>query len=243
MSSSHIKNCILALGGIALSIAFSLSSASAASLVTNGNFESGVYTEPPQSWEASASVGSYGQDWAGQYVVDPAFFPSTRLPSDSTLLYMSGTQNAWQGAWQQIGTFSLNTDYAFSTYAGVRWDFGYSGTVGIQLKVVKATQADLILGTVSQTFDIAPNGVGSANWYLLSGNYSYNAAHSAYDGGALWVTLTQTAGKTGGGGLGGLQANFDNVVVNSSAVPEPGTWALLAFGLCTVIFLRRRRTA
>lgn len=238
MNTSHKKTCILALGGIALSIAFSLSSASAASLVTNGNFESLPIGAPPTAWGVSAGVGAYGQNWEGQYVVDPAFFPSTRLPSDSTLLYMTGTQDAWQGAWQQIGTFSLNTDYAFSTYAGVRWDYGYSGTVGIELKVVKAALADLILGTVSQTFDIASAGAGSAEWYLLSGNYSYNAAHAAYDGGALWVTLSQTAGKPGGGGAGALQANFDNVVVTS--VPEPGTWALLAFSLCTVLFLRRR---
>ena len=242
MNTSKLKNH-KSLGAAVFAFGISITSASAASLVTNGNFESGAYAEPPESWSASAGIGSWGQDWSGQYVVNPAFAPSTRLPSDSALLYMTGTQDAWQGAWQQIGTFDSNTNYAYSTYAGVRWDFGYSGTVSIKLEVVKGILPTLQLGLVSQTFDIAATGVGSADWYSLAGSYTNNPANSAYYGGQLWVTISQVAGKPGGGGLGGMQANFDNVVVNSTVVPEPSTWALLAFSLGTVVFLRRRRTA
>jgi len=42
------------------------------------------------------------------------------------------------------------------------------------------------------------------------------------------------AANTGGGGF-----NIDNIVVQT--VPEPATWALLAFSLTTVMVLRRRR--
>ncbi len=238
MNTSKLKNH-KSFGAAVFAFGISITSASAASLVTNGNFESGGFTAPPQGWGASAGVGSWGQDWNGQYVVNPAFAPSTRLPSDSALLYMTGTQDAWQGAWQQIGTFDSNTNYAYSTYAGVRWDFGYSGTVKIELSATKGALPTLNLGSVTQTFDIAATGEGSADWYSLAGSYTNNPANSAYYGGQLWVTISQVAGKPGGGGLGGMQANFDNVAVNSTLVPEPN--AALLGGLGLIALLRRRR--
>jgi PEP-CTERM motif len=45
--------------------------------------------------------------------------------------------------------------------------------------------------------------------------------------------------STGGGG----EALFDNLLVQTPAIPEPGTWALALLGLATVLGARRRSAA
>ena len=43
------------------------------------------------------------------------------------------------------------------------------------------------------------------------------------------------------GSTNGKDTFYDNVQLNTSAVPEPATWALLAFSLTSVVVFRRRR--
>jgi autotransporter-associated beta strand protein len=54
-------------------------------------------------------------------------------------------------------------------------------------------------------------------------------------------TINTWTNTNGVSGTFSYNSGSNSVDFNMTAIPEPSTWALLAFSLCTVIFLRRRR--
>ena len=81
---------------------------------------------------------------------------------------------------------------------------------------------------------------GSASWDVMdftskSGNFDSIILAGSYTG-----TFTRSGDTwTGAGGLSDWK--FEQTTGLLSVVPEPTTWALLAFGLTSVMVLRRRR--
>lgn len=141
--------------------------------------------------------------------------------------------NGAAGTFTTTGSMSLLSD---ATYA-----FELNGTTGsVAADKVVATGLTInssalfsftLLGdksglSVSQPFTIMHNTSGN-----ISGAFSNLAAGGTFDaGGGL------TFNVSGGGGVYG-----SDLVLTVATVPEPATWALLAFSLTTVVVLRRRR--
>jgi hypothetical protein len=88
-------------------------------------------------------------------------------------------------------------------------------------------------------------GTGILNFDDFTFSTTGNFAAGAYKlfGGAS--SLTGTLGSSLTGTVGGLDSTISilNNEVILTAVPEPSTWALLAFSLTTVVVLRRRRNS
>ena len=97
-----------------------------------------------------------------------------------------------------------------------------NGTLNLTFSVSLAnnTPIDLFVGPATNTGDFSAINLSGSGY---SGNFTYQ-------GGTLWKSTqgTQTL-------------SFEASTGVLSAVPEPATWALLAFSLTTVMVLRRRR--
>jgi autotransporter-associated beta strand protein len=80
----------------------------------------------------------------------------------------------------------------------------------------------LVYQVAGTTTNISNLTVASANW-LDSGSNAFNTAHPGAN-----FSISQVG---------------QNVYLDYNVVPEPATWALLAFSLTTVMVLRRRRNS
>lgn len=115
-----------------------------------------------------------------------------------------------------------------------------------------------ITGTAAGAFDkisgIAAFAQGGDITFTLSGSYtngdSWNVFSSAsrsgnFDtialAGSYTGNLTRSGSLWTNTNIGGQSWKFDETLGTLSVVPEPATWALLAFSLTTVMVLRRRR--
>jgi len=113
---------------------------------------------------------------------------------------------------------------AFNQYVGV------DNTVS---SGITATNTD----AYSVTLTLARTALGLD---ITAGFGSYTApAFSIAHANVLTYTFDQAV-ITGSSAITAGTSNFDNVVVTTT-IPEPATWALLAFSLTTVMVLRRRR--
>jgi autotransporter-associated beta strand protein len=136
------------------------------------------------------------------------------------------------------GTLTLNnTNLSFSnTNSKLALDITGTSTfdqvVGI---AALALNGDVTI-TLSGTY-------GNASWNLLSFSSESGNFHSITLAGSYSGTLTQAGNIWSNPSIGGDSWSFDQTNGTlTSAVPEPATWALLAFSLTTVMVLRRRRT-
>jgi len=117
-----------------------------------------------------------------------------------------------------------------------------------------------ISGTADGTFDkiagIAAFAQGGDITFTLSGTYaaldSWNVFAFASESGNFDTvtlagsyngTLSRSGNLWTNTNIGGQSWKFDETLGTLSVVPEPATWALLAFSLTTVMILRRRRNS
>ena len=145
-----------------------------------------------------------------------------------------------------IGTLTLNggsTSSTLATFAsGASFAFDLTaGTGSDKVALLSGAAGDFVFNSNNIAFTVSGSLVSGQTYTLFSADVA-----SAYSG------LSFTLGKVTGGlaftGLGGaFQTNSyisqvgNDLVLN--AVPEPATWALLAFSLTTVMVLRRRRNS
>ena len=143
------------------------------------------------------------------------------------------------------GALAFTTGSTF----GYEMDFGVATSVGADLQVVTGNLS--LTGTVTLTLANLTAGTFADNTKFTLINYSgsWNNGLFTYLGNSLADDSTFSFNSqdwridynasSGGNNFSSEQlgANF----VTMTAVPEPATWALLAFSLTTVLVLRRRR--
>ena len=132
----------------------------------------------------------------------------------------------------EITSFFLNgTDYIGC--AGSSNEFYQCGTDTFLYKIGGALDFAAGIGSTD------PEGYVSRGHYFISGDreFDYNFTPSSYTESAyLWDERTRfSIGKSGS------RAAFSTFEMQVSAVPEPGTWAMLATGVLVVMGSARRR--
>jgi len=130
-----------------------------------------------------------------------------------------GTLNAGTTTWLGAATAGTATDWVF--------ELGGSNTSD-RLNITGNFTKNISLGSVFR-FDFA--GSTALGTFTLV-DWSVTTTFSATD-----FSLT----NLGGGNTGTFAINGTQLELN--VIPEPTTWALLTFALCTVLFLRRRRVS
>jgi autotransporter-associated beta strand protein len=104
------------------------------------------------------------------------------------------------------------------------------GNLTLTLTSYMPTEGQLIFLINNDLSDTITTGFANVNGGSLSNNTEFNLA------GERWF-ISYEANYNGGTGSTFMGGND----VALYAIPEPGTWALLAFSLATIIVLRRRR--
>ncbi len=134
------------------------------------------------------------------------------------------------------------------------FQFDNASNQSAYLSAFDSTQAKWVALTgkvfAPSVLNASNNGFTTLNQYhmslnFLSGSNTYSITYGAIGGSTTTLnSLAYFRNATTGAGLKGAQfyANdngyaLDNVV----AVPEPGAWALLGFGLATIVVFRRRK--
>ncbi|OUS15641.1 hypothetical protein A9Q88_10170 [Gammaproteobacteria bacterium 50_400_T64] len=217
-----------------------------ASLITNGDFETGDFT----GWNTSQAGGS-------SLLV-------TANPGDPTL-GSSPTNNFYAFAGNQGGpsqnifwqsfvvptaltalTFSF--DYAYENFAGAGFvnptpdTLSHTGVSNQQFRV-EILNGTALFDTVDPTdiifsaIQTAPGSLDPQPWASFSQNVF--SAVSPFQGQNLQVRFAQADNQ------GPFDIGFDNVSLSASttAVPEPATLALLALGVAGIGFSRKKKTA
>ena len=141
---------------------------------------------------------------------------------------------------------SLAADSAVTVNSGAR--IGGNGTIAGSLSLASGAQFVFSLTdtlnatggvTLDNSFGVASlvNSDGSAvNWAgVADGTYTLINSSSSFENISNWEFANRATGL-GGGKEAYFQAGSLQLVV----IPEPATWALLAFSLTTVVVLRRR---
>jgi len=172
--------------------------------------------------------------------------------SGSGIQTLSGTNSYTGTTLVSSGTLLINGNQTLATgtttvSSGAR--IGGNGTIGGNLALDSGAQFVLnlstpltVLGTVSldNTFSIASlvNADGSViDWSGVAENtYTVISNNSSFSNIQNWGYANRAINLGGG-----REAYFDTGSLDLHVVPEPATWALLAFSLTTVVVLRRRR--
>ncbi len=222
----------LACGGAVL---LALTTAQAGSLtVNNFSFEQdvagvgNVVTTIPTGWAAYNEAGSsdIGSQNAGgtDYTVNN---PLAATADANQYLYINMfNPSVTGGIFQDIGLLQPNTDYTLTVAIGSRNDrINSSGIISL-------------LNGTDNTGSLLATGGGLPVTQNTWEDYSINFTTGNTVSGDLTIGLSVLGNGTT------IQADFDNVRLTASPVPEPGTCALVAagFGLM-VVGLRRKSTA
>jgi autotransporter-associated beta strand protein len=124
---------------------------------------------------------------------------------------------------------------------------GLNSKLNIDIIGTSAGDFDKIVGinVLAQNGDITftlSGTYGSASWAVMD----FNSKSGNFDSITLAGSYTGTFARSGDTwtGIGGLSDwKFEQTTGLLSVVPEPATWALLAFSLTSVMVLRRRRNS
>ena len=212
---------------------------------------------------AMGGTAGFGSATTGRYQVESgAVLGGTgrinvALPSASDsnnmVLVKSGGLLAPGAAGSSIGTFTVDganfirtggNDIVLNMASGAKFNFDIAGNGASfdQVAFWNYVNGDLLLAGGSIAVNLTLSGVGDNLQHTVSLFKFYS------DSGVTPFALTNI-----GSGLafGTVDPNITNtsfayhngsIDLTYTAVPEPATWALLAFSLTTVMVLRRRRT-
>lgn len=203
--------------------AVSAIAASAASLtVVNPGFDADVLADG--QFSCNGTIGFTGWNsfnsgcGTGLLNPDSTMFPGGVAPSQNNVAYHNGPAGFWQAL---TDTYQAGNTYTFALLVGQRLDVGFGGYT-IELRAGSGTGALL----ASTTNAVSP---GAGTFLPTSVSYLVGTGNAVI-GQQIAVVFR---------GIG-TQTSFDNVTVDSSAVPEPGTYAMVG-GAALLALLRRKR--
>jgi hypothetical protein len=206
--------------------------------VNNFSFEQDVTasatTTAPTGWtgfyngEANNFIGSQ-LTTSAQYAGTPPF---SAPANGNQFLYINndGAGAATDGIYQDVGALLADTTYTLTVALGSRLDWHPAPNGQGTISLLNGTDQT---GTVlASTTSSVGNDTG------VFTDYSATFTTSGSVSGDLIIDLSVT-------GIPGTfsQGNFDNVQLDATAVPEPGTLALLGGGLALLPVILRRKQA
>jgi len=147
------------------------------------------------------------------------------------------------------GNTTYLTDLTLSSGAIYEWELGaYGTTAGTDSDLMTISGAGNIL-----TFDsgslltlnflspvVDPSSAGTGNFWLS--NHAWQVVDAVSGGSVVNNGLVIQAPSSFTNGSFALSLSGGDLYLNYTVVPEPSTWALLAFSMTTVMVLRRRRS-
>jgi autotransporter-associated beta strand protein len=184
-------------------------------------------------------------------------FTGTATVSAGTMILTgTGSVNSSSGVSVASGaTFTNSSSVAFNKALSLAEGaiLNGAGVTGAEFTPTAMTITADLTGGAYTTFALGATGLTKAGnmEFTLSGITA--GSYEIFSGSALSGTFSTmkiggvSLGSLGGGNFGGTVAGFTYSFLDSTntlgitAVPEPATWALLAFSLTTVMVLRRRR--
>jgi len=197
-------------------LAMSVNTASAA--LTNVSFEDGTWGASNASHDSFNPVG-----WSTN--------PSTNWRPRASLGSLTPTDGSFQ-TWMNSGTFAYQ-DSGETIVAGTTYELKISlgadqgNFSNIESTVIRLYGSDA--GTGTALAEITPNGPATTVWTEQTVSFV--------------ATGAQATGQTLGvyfGVTGGTQAEWDNVRLTITPVPEPSSAALLGLGGLALILRRRK---
>ena len=203
------------------------------------NFSIGSYgyQVAPSSWQNAGSTLTGGTGYGISVVTDTGRYTGGGYDGANSLAIHvdPGAGGVTGTAWVStvsLGTYALNTVYSL-TVAAVAYNTSDPNRNSI---IAFGTDGTNIGSTVAS---LTSNNTSFANWQAFKDiTLTFDTTGTTgIVGQNIVVFLAQniTASATYGGDM-----YYDNVRL-TSAVPEPATWALLAFSLTGVAVFRRRR--
>lgn len=150
---------------------------------------------------------------------DSSQYPGGVAPSQNNVAYHNGPAGFWQAL---IDTYQAGNTYTFGLLVGQRLDVGFGGYI-IELRSGSGTGPLL-----ASTTNAASPGPGT--FLPTSVSYTVGSGDAAI-GQQIAVVFR---------GIG-VQTIFDNVTVDSSGVPEPGTYAMVGAGALLALLRHKRR--
>jgi HpiC1 cyclase/PEP-CTERM motif len=226
-----MKNVLYKVSVLSMAALFTLSAAHAQSItVNNFSFEddplyTGSGVNVPSSWTAFNDGNFSG-------VINSGFTTPLPAPADGNQYFgiNEGPSDPTGGIYQDVGTLQANTTYTLTVAIGLRSDFtpGNLGSPGI-ISLINGSDNTGTLLTSNSGIPTTPG-----TWLDYDVSYTTGASVS----GDLTVQLSVAPAST-------YQADFDNVRLDATPVPEPSTFALLGGGLAllSLIILRRKQVS
>ncbi len=148
------------------------------------------------------------------------------------VVFLQNTTNLAEAGLQQVlaSTLQLSTQYTLTVDVGNFSDFdpgpfNFTGFPGYRI--------DLFAGSTLLASDNDTLSPGEGIFATSSISFTSGVSHASA-GQALGIRLVNLNGS-------GIEVNFDNVLLDAVAVPEPSSTALLAGGAVTIFACLRRR--
>lgn len=162
----------------------------------------------------------------------------------------NGSAESWSSNNWQIGDYY---QFSFSTLGAsnivVSFDQTSSGTGPRDFSISYSTDGSSY--TLLSSYTVQVNGAPNTAWSSASYNGVYSlsfdlsAVSTLNNLATAYVRLTDTSATSASGGTvaSGGTNRIDNVLIATSAVPEPGSLAMLLAGAAVVGFVARRQRA
>jgi hypothetical protein len=203
------------------------SSAQAASIVTNGSLTGSIENNAvPTGWTIFEGTPDLmdALDNLGMANVQRFGAAPNASPDGGTWVGLGADTSYTERFGQMLSGLTIGQTYTVSWFAG---NFGYASSVA----------ANSYLGSNAISVMLDGSSIGSGSQLSVGSNWFQQSL--TFVAGATSQQLSFTLATSQKAYL-----SIDGIAVQAATpVPEPGTWALMGIGLCTIGVMSRRKAA